>query len=384
LTPLDIETIELRVEIEKNVVTKVTSSGNRLRGYERAFVGKDPIELLRIIPRVLSTCSQSHVLAYAEAVAEPGNWEEASRIMAILEIVESHMKHPYAYWFPYLGGEEYSFPSGIKFRRISEATRKVRTLMEKVGGKWPSVGHLSPGAGVRFRLQDLIDVIKVFQEQTIGMDLDSFLELSDLEELRGDSALLNKVEPWRAGLKRYLVIGFPFRGDFSPHLITDEGNTVTYSGQTVEVGPLAQALSVDPLIRKLHHMWGPSPLLRELSRLRIVAFLLRELRDVDLVSEGVKIRGGGVGGVESIRGSLIHIVDLGEKVRDYRIVQPTTFNASPGGALEKAVQGIPINDPRSPWEISLAVSSLDSCFVTQVEVFNEGKFVLSKRIGGFC
>ncbi|TRM89720.1 hypothetical protein DJ526_08100 [Sulfolobus sp. A20-N-G8] len=78
--------------------------------------------------------------------------------------------------------------------------------------------------------------------------------------------------------------------------------------------------------------------------------------------------------------SLLHTfkIDNG-KIENYNILQPTTIIASPGGVLERSVIGIPIDG------IPLAVSSLDTCFVTKVNIYDENnRLIGSKRIGGFC
>ncbi|ARM75350.1 nickel-dependent hydrogenase large subunit [Acidianus manzaensis] len=383
LNPLDLEVIDLEVYVEGGKVINAKSSGNKLRNYEKMFLNKDARSLYNIIPRVLATCAQSHVYAYANAVSSTNL--EASKYMVMLEIIESHLRHPYVYWFPYLGGVEYQFPSGQKFARISKLSREIKGLMEKIGGKWPSIDYLS-NKKISIRKDEILSIISGFEKEVIGMDLDSFLNLTEISELKGDLKLLKDVPLRRAGIDNYLVIGFPFLGNFNLEYLSDFGTYVLYNGTYVEVGPLAQALTFDKMVKNLHNKYGPSPLLRELSRIRVIAYLLKMFSDLDYYSDEFKVnKGTGIGIVESIRGSLIHKVSIDEdyKVSNYSIIQPTTFNASPGGALEKAVEGIPI-DPKNPWELSLAVSSLDSCFVTEVKVYEKDKMILKKRIGGFC
>ncbi len=383
LTPIDLEVIELKIEIDNGKVISAKSSGNRLRGYEKVFIGKDPKELHNVIPRILSTCAQSHVFAYSNAVM---NLDESAlriqRLMVMLEIIESHIRHPYAYWFPYIGGKEYDFPSGIKFKKISLISRQLRGLIEKIGGKWPSVDYFNKK--IQIKRDEIEEIKRNWEKETLGMGIEEFLELNEIEELKGDLSLLKKVPYWRSGISEYLTIGFPFHGDFNYSYIKDNGVEVKYNEKLVEVGPLAQALTFDNMIKKLHEKFGPSPLLRELSRMKIVAYLFSQIDEVNEEVRGFSIKGSGLGLVESIRGSLIHKVDINDKIEDYKIIQPTTFISSPNGALENAVKGIPVGDPKNPWEISLAVSSLDSCFVTEVKIFEKDRLIHSKRIGGFC
>ncbi|WP_052349529.1 nickel-dependent hydrogenase large subunit [Candidatus Acidianus copahuensis] len=383
LDPL-LEVIKLKVEVDDGRVLNAKSSGNRLRNYEKAFISKEANKIPFIIPRVLSTCANSHVFAFLEATSNLGEATIiAARSMVDLEIIESHLRHPYAYWFPKIGGKEFDFPSGKKFREVSAISRKIRELMERIGGKWPSVGYLT--SGQKIELLGLDPVVKFFEERIVGMSLQDFMDISSMEELKGDISLLNSVPFWRSGLEEYLTSGFPFSRSIDLGKIRDYGIGVEYDGKKVEVGPLAQALTFDPLIKKLHYKYGASPVLRELSRIRVAGKLLSELKEFENVADQYEIRGSGSGVVESIRGTLIHRVRIDNGfITDYSIIQPTTFNATPGGALEEAVKGIPISDLKDPWELSLAVSSLDSCFVTEVEVQSKGIVVTKKRIGGFC
>ncbi|BCS93148.1 nickel-dependent hydrogenase large subunit [Metallosphaera javensis (ex Sakai et al. 2022)] len=378
LNPLAMDTIDLKVKIRDNMIAYASSSGNKLRGYERMFIGKDPRELPDIIPRVLSTCAQSHTLAYIRAVGD-NNMDPIGNLMVSLEIIESNIKHPYAYWLPYLGGTEYEFPGGMKFRKVSHIARKIRTVMEKIGGKWPSVEYVRKGARLTFKRDELKEVIDFLEREMLGMSLQEFLEIEELEELKGDLRHLN-TGYWRAGLGRYISAWTYL--DISK--IEDRGDSILYEGAPVEVGPLAQALTFDKMTIKLHRDMGPSPLLRELARVKVAVKLILELKDLEMESEGLAIRGDGIGYLESIRGVLIHQVKLGNRVIDYNVIQPTTFNATPKGALENAVLGIPVSDYKNPWEISLAVSSLDSCFITNVEVYLDDKYLFTKRVGGFC
>jgi len=385
LSPLDLEVIDLAIEIEDGKVVNTKSSGNRLRGYEKVFIGKNPKELYSIIPRVLSTCAQSHVFAYAKASMNLSkNTSKILATMVILEIIESHIRHPYTYWFPYIGGREYDFPSGDKFKKISFISKQIRNLMERVGGKWPSVDYFNIGKKIQIEQNEINKIREMWERETLGMGVEDFLEVEEIEELKGDLSLFKKIPYFISGLNKYLTVGFPFNGDLDYSKIQDNGIEVKYDGELVEVGPLAQALTFDKMVRKLHEKIGPSPMLRELSRMKIVAHLLNQLNEINEETDGFSIRGDGVGIVESIRGSLIHDVQIDSNIKGYKIIQPTTFNASPKGALEKAVNGIPVSNPKNPWEISLAVSSLDSCFVTEVRIFEKGNLVSKKRIGGFC
>lgn len=383
----DLEIIDLDVYVSEGKVVRARCSGNKIRGFEKSFIKKDANTFYEIIPRILATCSQSHVYVYIK----PHINTKVTELLMALEIVDSHLKHPYAYWFPHLiKNEEYSFPSGSRFKKVSLISRRIKEIMEKIGGKWPHTDYLRKEKEVKFNKEELKDVINFVESEVLGMSIEDFLNVKRLEELRGDLKLL--VEKgidalnWDFGLRDYLVVGYPFNGNFDFSKIEDKGIEVMYNNKKVEVGPLAQALTFDELIKTYFNKYGPSPLLREIARIKILAKLLNDIKEIDIHSDRfVANEGEFVSFAESIRGSLIHNYEIeGGKIIKYKIVQPTTFIASPGGALESAVLGLPIRNPKEPIELSLTVSSLDTCFITRVNVFENEKIVTTKRIGGFC
>jgi len=388
---LDLEVIDLDVEIREGEVVKAKSSGNRLRDFDKVLIGKRADRLYDLLPRILATCSQSHILAYTQ-VGE--STKEVTQILTLLEIIESHVKHPYIYWFPLImKDKKYSFPHGERFKVVANLSREIKTLMERIGGKWPHTSYLESKSKVIIKSEWLKSVKDVFEKEIIGgMGLQEFLDLTSTDELKGDVRTLvdkgQEIVDFPYGLNKHLVMGFPFNYSGDPRKIEDKGLEVLYEGEKVEVGPLAQALTFDNLIRRYYYKHGPSPWLRELARLRVAGKLLLTLSNLDLEidSQPFMIKDGKyISYLESIRGSLIHTFEINKGlVTSYRILQPTTFIAQPGGALEKSLEGIKISKPEDPVEIMLTVSSLDTCFITRVNVYNNGKLVVQKRVGGFC
>jgi len=80
---------------------------------------------------------------------------------------------------------------------------------------------------------------------------------------------------------------------------------------------------------------------------------------------------------EGPRGAVGHWVAIQDGVvRDYQIVDATTWNASPRdangarGPLEQALLGTPVSDPGQPLEILRTVHSFDPCVACAVHTFN--------------
>jgi hydrogenase large subunit len=86
----------------------------------------------------------------------------------------------------------------------------------------------------------------------------------------------------------------------------------------------------------------------------------------------------GVGMTEAPRGALAHwIVIKDEKIDNYQLVVPSTWNASPrdpsGGmsAYESSLIGTPIADPEKPLEVLRTVHSFDPCIACAVHLYDE-------------
>lgn len=77
---------------------------------------------------------------------------------------------------------------------------------------------------------------------------------------------------------------------------------------------------------------------------------------------------GGLAGVETSRGLLLHVVRLQEgKVAQYRIVAPTEWNFHPDGPLAQALSGLAAGDDLAA-RAQLVAQSLDPCVVFGIEV----------------
>ncbi len=86
----------------------------------------------------------------------------------------------------------------------------------------------------------------------------------------------------------------------------------------------------------------------------------------------------GVGHVEAPRGALGHwIVIEDEKTKNYQMVVPTTWNASPRdpegkvSAYESSLMDTPVADPEQPVEILRTVHSFDPCMACAVHLYDE-------------
>jgi hydrogenase large subunit len=91
----------------------------------------------------------------------------------------------------------------------------------------------------------------------------------------------------------------------------------------------------------------------------------------------------GVGLSEAPRGALAHFIVIENKqVKNYQMVVPSTWNASPRdekgvlSAFESSLIGTPVYDPHQPLEILRTIHSFDPCLACAVHLYDEeGKYV---------
>lgn len=96
----------------------------------------------------------------------------------------------------------------------------------------------------------------------------------------------------------------------------------------------------------------------------------------------------GVGMMEAPRGALAHWIVIEDgKTKNYQMVVPTTWNASPRdpegkmSAYESSLMGTPIADPEQPVEILRTVHSFDPCLACAVHLYDEdGKHINKVKV----
>jgi hydrogenase large subunit len=98
----------------------------------------------------------------------------------------------------------------------------------------------------------------------------------------------------------------------------------------------------------------------------------------------------GVGMTEAPRGALAHWIRIkDEKIDNYQLVVPTTWNASPRdpkgqrSAYEEALLGTPVANPDQPLEILRTIHSFDPCLACAVHLYDpDGKHIGRAQVLG--
>ncbi len=178
-----------------------------------------------------------------------------------------------------------------------------------------------------------------------------------------------------------------------------------YDGKAMEVGPLAQVLvayakgqpqfkaAVDLVLK--HLGVGPEALFSTLGRTAargiqtlVIAGKMEEWLNKlqDNVAKGkneiytewkMPDEAYGVGWADVPRGALSHWIHIkGGKIENFQLVVPSTWNLGPRcaknqlSAVEEALMGTPIADPKRPVEILRTVHSYDPCIACGVHVID--------------
>ena len=154
------------------------------------------------------------------------------------------------------------------------------------------------------------------------------------------------------------------------------------AGMAMETGAFArQVIDGHPLAESLMNNSGNNVRNRVVGRMlelaRVVPLMQSWLQQIDTQApfhHSVELPDGdGIGLTEAARGSLGHWISVRKgKLTNYQIIAPTTWNFSPRdsqlqpGPLEKALQGIRLNNDPQQIMIQHIVRSFDPCMVCTV------------------
>ena len=156
--------LELKVEIQDNIVTDAWCCGIMYRGFENMLKGRAPKDGLVLTPRVCGICGTSHLLAAAKAldmicgVAIPENALLVRNLTSMAEHLQSDMRHAVLMFMKDFATSAYRdasfFQEAVKryepFKGSSvltciKATKHVVEIIAIIGGQWPNSSYMVPG-----------------------------------------------------------------------------------------------------------------------------------------------------------------------------------------------------------------------------------------------
>lgn len=353
--------LEIVLGIRAGAVAHVQILSTRLVQASRLFSGRQPEEVLALLPTVFSLCGTAQALAGIAALEAAGGIDPAPpqvaarRLLLLAETVSEHGLGLARDW-PALIGRQ---PNLDAARRIKTAMATLRPALYPEGDwRRPGGGALIPNAP---RIAATLD-----SAQTVLAELRGIADpvLSDLSGLA------------KLGAAPFLPMPPGGPPDLAARLQDDDGAYVARpdcAGQVFETGPLARH-HAHPQIAALlaEHGNGLGPrmvahLVEMAEALREMALVMQDLTEHRPDAAAV-VQGAGIGMVEAARGQLAHRVELKEgRVIRYQILAPTEWNFHPDGPLARGLIGAEAT-PDLERRAALLVQALDPCVACTVTV----------------
>ncbi len=209
--------LEVQLDVHDGIVRTARVNAPLYRGFENMLVGRDPVDVLTIVPRICGICSVSQSVAAARALADaagvvmPPNGLHVTNLMLACENLADHLTHFYVFFMPDFTRACYSqrpwfaqaqsrfaavgtaAPSTGSQARITLAARaRWFELMGTLGGKWPHTGSILPGGSSRaverfesLRMLARLREMRGFLERTLfGCALEEMTALDSLPGLQ--------------------------------------------------------------------------------------------------------------------------------------------------------------------------------------------------------
>lgn len=202
--------LELRLEINDNVVTEAYSVGTMFRGFENIMIGRPPLDGLVITPRICGICSTSHLYASALALDMlyqadvPLHAQWVRNITLMVESLQNDIRHAVLLLMPNFVNEYYQTTpfyaetvarfeplKGSSTRQAIEQTREVLEIIAILGGQWPHSSFMVPGGVTSMpsinelnRCDYLLQIFKGWYErQVLGCRLEEWQSIETESEL---------------------------------------------------------------------------------------------------------------------------------------------------------------------------------------------------------
>jgi len=390
-------TKQLIEQIEGEATVHFTMNGNTVdfatvafphfRGMERILQGKNALDALVITPRVCGICGHAHLMASVRALESAyvhmsqdiqlsTKAQMIREFTLLMEIVQNHYKWIYLTLIPELGKLMPLSNMSTPLKGAFAASLASKALAS-FSGQWPHSSYMLPGGVTcdpthmeRIKAQSYLrELIAFFENETLGIDLETFLSFESCKEIRSLSSDISRIEQSLLSLgmhekgfayDRFVVFGnhgfsvpskmkqtrsysvkskyVSIKDSYSPQEKTFAKNAL-YKNDYYETGPLARAMTNSvPIIRNIHRRFKDSAYSRVVARIFEIASLLQhalellklmELSETSLtMPEPIHtLTAEGIGIVEAPRGVLIHKVSIEEGlIRNYEIITPTQWN----------------------------------------------------------
>ena len=362
-------------------------ASTRPAGIGRIFAGRDPREVLAIVPHIFTLCGVAHTMAAVEAyegahgITAPPATRAARHIAVAFETAREHLLRMLLDW-PHFLGEE---PDKTRLPQIMGLLPVARKALAAGGDPFqPDAEARIDGAQLDAAITGLGEVL---QTSIFGETAGAWQARQGTEGLTEWAASMDTV-PARF-IRLITERGWQRLGASATHFLPDlddgalaaaldeEGGegfiaAPLWDGQPRETTPLARQRS-NPLVAALMAGHGGGLLTRAVARLAELAGLLKDMSPVTVqtqTSAQHDAKRTGLAQVEAARGRLIHSLRVdGGRVARYAILAPTDWNFHPEGVAVKALEGLDVQDTEALREAANMVMNLiDPCVAYELRL----------------
>lgn len=199
--------LELRVELENNIVTDAWCVGTMYRGFEQILLERSPRDSLVITPRVCGICGTAHLytavtaleMAYQCKVASNGT--RIRNICLMSEEIQSDSRHSFLMFAIDFCNPKYAkskyYPQilemfepmkGRIYKETIINTKKILEIVSIFGGQWPHSSYMVPGGVTtprnKRRILEALTVVDAYtrwyETSILGCSLDRWLSVQNM------------------------------------------------------------------------------------------------------------------------------------------------------------------------------------------------------------
>ena len=202
--------LEVKIEIQDNLITNAWVNTPLFRGFEQILQGKDPRDSLVYAPRICGICSVSQSVAASSALRmlngtkQTKNGELVTNLLLSIENVADHLTHFYLFFMPDFARDAYvhkkwfsniqpKYKAQVGTAQASFLTARANFLNTTaiLAGKWPHTLSIQPGGSTKsisseekIQLMNLIATFRLFlEDQLFGCPLEQFNDYRNLDDI---------------------------------------------------------------------------------------------------------------------------------------------------------------------------------------------------------
>lgn len=262
--------LEIKVEIENNVIVEAQSSGLQFRGFEAMFRGRLPLDMPYLTARTCGICSTHHTLTSTLALEKALNILPQFNGVVIrelangFELLQNHIRHFYQFVLPdYVNIEgvnplgkadpataDFRLPSDVNAKLAANyftsipISRKTHTALAALVGKAPHPHGIFVGGSTTN-----MTIIQYNEVKSMLNEISAFV----------DSVLIPDMSTIATYYSDYYNLGNSYNNFLSESLFSEEKFPVQYTSGGALINGVLRPINLDSIIEDLKYTWADAP-----------------------------------------------------------------------------------------------------------------------------